>query len=69
MGHKHNDKCLRKAGDNEMLFVLRSQDVSAPKIVIEWIRVNFESAKDEKLREAFECALEMRRFGRRKIAD
>ena len=52
--------CLGKASDDEMLFVLRGQDVSSPLVVMEWIKLNFHTCKDEKLREAFECALVMK---------
>jgi hypothetical protein len=61
--------CLAKAGDNEMLFILRGQDVSAPKVVLHWIAKNFENASNEKLREAFECALAMKAHPNRKNAD
>lgn len=60
--------CLGKADDNEMLFILRAQDVTSPLIVLEWIKHNFHCS-DEKLREAFECALEMRRHKHTKAAD
>lgn len=69
MGYKANDKCLEKAADNEMLFVLRAQDKSSPKVVLHWIAKNFENASEEKLREAFECALHMRKWPNRKEAD
>lgn len=69
MGYKANDKCLEKAADNEMLFVLRAQDKSAPKVVLHWIAKNFENASEEKLREAFEAAMQMKRWPTRKEAD
>lgn len=61
--------CFAKAGDNEMLFILRAQDSTAPLTVLEWIKLNFETCSNEKLREAFECALEMKNNTIRKIAD
>lgn len=61
--------CLNKAADDEMLFVLRAQDVSAPKVVLHWIAKNFDNASEEKLREAFECAIAMKKFKGRKNAD
>lgn len=67
--YKHNDKCLQKAAENEMLFVLRAQDITAPTVVLEWIKTNFHHISEEKLREAFECALEMKRFPNRKSPD
>ncbi len=36
MGFKHNDKCLEKAGDDEPIFVLRSTDKLAPRVVRHW---------------------------------
>lgn len=51
-----------KAEDNEELFVLRAKDISSPKVIIEWIKINFETASDAKLRDAFECALRMRSY-------
>jgi hypothetical protein len=61
--------CLAKANDNEMLFILRAQDVTAPKVVLHWIAKNFEITNEEKLREAFECALAMKRYKGRKNPD
>lgn len=61
--------CFNKADDNEMLFVLRAQDYSAPRIVLHWISKNFETCPDEKLREAFECALAMKKHPNRKPAN
>lgn len=69
MGYKSNDPCLQKAGEDEMLFVLRAQDKSAPKVVLHWIAKNFETLEEDKLREAFEAALTMRRFRNRKDPD
>lgn len=61
--------CLAKAADNEMLFILRAQDVTAPLVVLEWIKCNFLNCGEDKLREAFECALQMKRFPTTKAAD
>lgn len=69
MGYKKSDSCLKKAADDEMLFVLRAQDISSPLIVLDWIRWNFLSVGEDKLREAFEAALEMKRWKHRKQAD
>jgi len=66
----HNeDSCLNKAADDEMLFVLRAQDESAPRTILHWISKNFETCPDDKLREAFECALKMKNSQHRKKAD
>ncbi len=62
--------CLAKAKDDEMLFVLRAQDITSPIVVLEWMKLNFNTCPTEKLREAFECALEMKNQpGKRKTAD
>lgn len=61
--------CLGKAKDDEMLFILRAQDVTSPIVVLEWIKLNFNTCPEEKLREAFECCLSMRRSPYRKTAD
>lgn len=60
---------LNKAKDDEMLFVLRAQDKSAPQVVLHWIAKNFDTCPDDKLREALECALEMKKFHTKKNAD
>ena len=69
MGYKGTDKCIEKAAENEMLFVLRAQDMTSPLIVLEWMKENFLSLPEDKLREAFECAIEMRKWEYRKRPD
>lgn len=61
--------CFGKAKDNEMLFILRAQDFTSPQIVLEWIKLNFNNCPDDKLTEAFNCALEMKKCSHRKSAD
>ena len=61
MGYKKDDPCLEKAFDDERLFVLMTRDAQAPQAVLEWIKLSLYSQPEEKLREAFECALEMAR--------
>ncbi len=61
--------CFAKAGSEEMLFVLRAQDKTAPKVILHWIAKNFENTPNEKLREAFECAIEMKNHHSRKEPD
>ncbi len=39
--------CLAKAADDEMLFVLRAQDKTAPFAILEWMKVNFEHLPEE----------------------
>ncbi len=61
--------CLAKADPEEMLFVLRAQDKTAPHTVLEWIKMNFLTCPDDKLREAFECALKMKQWSKTKLPD
>lgn len=57
------DRCIQKAGEGEMLFVLVAQDKSAPKHVLLWLADNIETVSEDKARETLECALTMRREG------
>jgi hypothetical protein len=68
MATKETSSALRKIGNQEEIFVLRAQDASAPRSVILWIADNLH-ASDDKLRDAFECALRMRRHPKTKPAD
>lgn len=61
MGYKKNDPCIAKAYDDERLFVLMTRDVQAPATVLFWIAQSVHSQPEEKLREAFECAMQMKR--------
>ena len=60
-----------KLSDDEEAFVLRGQDISAPRIVCLWIADNIvnDSCSDSKLQEALSCALRMRRQSFRRAAD
>jgi hypothetical protein len=69
MATKHTDSCIRKAADDEPLFVLRAQDQSSPSVVMYWISCNFLNAPEDKLREAFELAISMRKWPIQKAAD
>lgn len=68
MALKHECPTLSKVADDEEIFVLRAQDVMAPKTILYWIAENLH-APAPKLREAFECALRMRKHEGRKAAD
>jgi hypothetical protein len=52
--------CLNRAGDGERLFVLLARDPAAPVAIRAWIaerlRLGKNTASDEQIREAFECA-------------
>jgi len=56
---KRNSEVLNKAQPNEEIFVLREIDETSPVIIMEWIKENFYTASEEKLRSAFEIALRM----------
>lgn len=62
---------LTKIADDEEVFALRGRDLSAPGTVCFWIAANIENqnCSDEKLREALDCALRMRRQIFRRAAD
>lgn len=68
MAYKNTCKTLAKVADDEPIFVLRAQDVSAPVVILEWMRCN-PQIPESKMREAFECAEAMRRWPRHKSAD
>lgn len=59
MGYKGSDKCLNKAKEDEMLFVLMARDETAPITILEWIKLNLHKQPEDKLREAFDCAMTM----------
>lgn len=63
------DSTFNKANNEEMLFILRGQDITAPRTIMNWLARNIYTAPDYKLREAFECALEMRKNPVRKSPD
>lgn len=60
MAYKQNDPCLKKAYDDEKIFVLMARDISAPTTILEWLKLAFYDQPDDKLREAFEAAIEMK---------
>lgn len=68
MAYKNTCKTLAKVADNEPIFVLRAQDVTAPEVILEWLKLN-PHISDEKHREAYNCAMEMRNWKARKAAD
>ena len=59
---------LNKIRPDEPFFVLRGQDFTSPKMILEWIKENLH-VNDDKLREAFECALAMKSYKHTKSAD
>jgi hypothetical protein len=71
MAYKSDDSCLKKAKEDEPLFILRGQDMSSPRIVLMWIieNINNPMMPDDKLREAFELALKQKNYHTKKLAD
>lgn len=63
------EKCFNNALPDEILFILRGQDFSAPYAILEWIKCNLENCPESKLREAFECVLTMKKNTVRREAD
>lgn len=61
MSYKQNDPCIQKAYEDEMLFVLMARDPFAPLAILEWIKLSLATQSEEKLREAFNCLMEMKR--------
>ncbi len=60
MGYKTSDPCLKKAFDDEKIFVLMARDATAPLVIMEWIKLNIGIQPVEKLQEAYDCAMEMK---------
>lgn len=69
MATKKTSPCLLKAGEDEPIFVLRAQDFTSPQLILEWIKINFDTCPNEKLTMAFISALEMKEWPNRKTAD
>jgi len=57
------ESCLNRAGDGEMLFVLRAKDPCAPHAIREWVKARVEQGlnalDDPKIKEALRCASTM----------
>lgn len=60
---------VRAKQRNQTTFTLVAQDETSPKSIMFWIMENIETAPDEKLRDAFERAIAMRKHPARKRAD
>jgi len=60
MATKHDDSCLKKAGDSEPIFVLRAQDQLAPAIVRAWAKAaQLAGTPRKKVMEAYDQAAAM----------
>lgn len=63
MATKNTDTCLQNAREDEPIFVLRSQDITAPELVEAWAtRAVILGAKTTKINEARKLAQDMRRW-------
>jgi len=56
---KHTSQCLRKAGDDEPIFVLRAKDPTAPPLIRKWAEANQNWQPEAKRKGALELATEM----------
>lgn len=61
MGYKKTDPCIIKAFEDERLFVLMARDLSAPLVVVDWIKYSLSTQPPDKLHEALDAAIEMNR--------
>jgi hypothetical protein len=60
------NETLRKVHKDEPIFVLRAQDVTAPKTIMYWMAENLEIVSEAKLKEAWQTVLAMRRYSYRR---
>ncbi len=57
-----DNTCYSKAvARGQSTFTLVEQDKTAPKTILRWIELNWDTAPESKLEDAFENALRMRR--------
>ena len=62
--------CIAKAADDEPVFVLRAQDITAPAVVRTWCEFAvLAGCAPEKIREARALALQMEQWPNRKMPD
>ena len=69
MGYGRDDPILQKLGENEPIFVLRAQDVTAPGAVRSWAATVAARGMTLKAEEAFRIADEMEKWPKRKFPD
>lgn len=67
MGFKNNDRCLNKVADDEPIFVLRAQDISAPQVIRFWVELNRKTLDQEHINEAEACAKCMEAWPHRRM--
>lgn len=67
MAYKNTCTTLQKVADDEPIFVLRAQDVTAPQVILEWLKLNMHITP-ERRSEAFACIEKMESWKNRKAA-
>lgn len=63
---KEGNATWAKVHPDEPVFILRGQDITAPGIVVEWIRKNLDTVPETKIKEAIHTVLAMRRYDKRR---
>jgi hypothetical protein len=63
MATKHTSTCISKAADDEPIFALRAQDMSAPILVEFWVKMN-PQLPEQKKQDALQVVHEMREWQR-----
>lgn len=63
------NSCLNKAADEEYIFVLRAQDMTAPMLVKAWLGWNHATLSPEKIAHAEACIAAMEAWPHRKLPD
>lgn len=69
MATAEHNPTLEKAKANEPVFTLRGQDKSSPKMILVWMAENFENLSQQRLMEAFDCVMAMKKWPNRKHPD
>lgn len=68
MAYKGSCTTLAKVADDEPIFVLRAQDVSAPEVIEYWLKLN-PQIPEPRRQHALSCVNEMLFWRHRKPAD
>lgn len=58
---KSKNYAIQQARVDEEIFCLKETDETAPWVIMEWMKENFHTASEDKLRSAFESALRMKK--------
>lgn len=65
---KLTNQTIKNAWEEEEIFALRAIDETTPMVILYWIRENFFTAPEMKLRSAFEAAIRCKNQENRKRA-